>query len=283
MKNVFIIVFCLFSFLLLAQEEGRTVIPLNGEWEFDQTETAFPPTRFTRKIPVPGLIHLAVPRIKQYELFFQRPEDPVSVGSYNFLAGMDYIPMYNWYRRKIKIDKNLSDQQLFLTIKKSQYVTVVYVNGILIDRSIECYTPIDVNITSAVKFGEDNEILIQVGDRARLPSEAAGSTDKEKVRYLPGIWDDVFISATGRLKVDKVLFLPSLAKKTVTTKMLVRSMYPPQMEYGARMEDSCRVEFTVKEKKSGRTVAHHTLEGRAKRDNKTYFELNIPVEEPVAW
>ena len=85
-------------------------------------------------------------------------------------------------------------------------------NGHQVGSSMECYTPMDFNITSAVKYGSDNEILIQVGDRAWLPSEAAGGTDKEKVHYLPGIWDDVFITATGKMRVDKILFLPSLAK-----------------------------------------------------------------------
>ena len=66
MKKILTIIFCFCSFWLSAQEEGRIVISLNGEWEFDQTKTAFPPARFTRKIPVSGLIHLAVPRIEQY-------------------------------------------------------------------------------------------------------------------------------------------------------------------------------------------------------------------------
>jgi len=284
MKKLFaLIVFCFCASLLIAQE-GRTVISLNGEWEFDQTKTAFPPARFTRKIPVPGLIHLAVPRVAEYNKFFQSGEqDAVIQENHNFIEDMDYTPMYNWYRKKIRIDQNLSGQQLFLTIKKSQYTTMLYVNGMFIGRSIECWTPIDMDITGAVKFGEENEILILVGDRAWLPSEAAGGTDKEKAHYLPGIWDDVFISATGKIRVDRVLFLPSLAKKTVTAKILVRSLYPPQMEYGAPMWDNCKMEFVVKEKISGRTVATQTLEGRAKRDNKTFFELNIPLEQPVAW
>ena len=153
------LVFCLCALHLFAIEEGRTVISLNGEWEFDQTKTAFPPVRFTRKIPVPGLIHLAVPRVAEYDKFFQSSADAVTQENHNFLEDMDYTPMYNWYRRKVKIDKSLSDKQLFLTIKKSQYVTVVYVNGMLIDRSMECYTPIDVNITGAVKFGEENVLI----------------------------------------------------------------------------------------------------------------------------
>ena len=284
MKKIFtFLVFCLFSYLLFAQEEGRQVISLNGEWEFEQTKTAFPPVRFTRKIPVPGLVHLAVPRIEQYDLFFQRPTTDAEMQEQHNFLDLDYTPMYNWYRRTVRIDKNLSEQQLFLTIKKSQYVTNVFVNGMWMGSSMECYTPIDFNITGATKFGEENEILIQVGDRAWLPSEAAGSTDKEKIRYMPGIWDDVFISATGILRVDKVLFLPSLANESVTAKILVRNINPPQMLVGARMEDRLRMEFTVREKKSGETVAQQTLEGLAKRDNRTYFELEIPVKDPVAW
>ena len=79
--------------------------------------------------------------------------------------------MYNWYKRKVFIDEKFKDEQLFLTIKKSQYVTRVFVNGHQVGSSMECYTPMDFNITSAVKYGSDNEILIQVGDRAWLPSE----------------------------------------------------------------------------------------------------------------
>ena len=282
-KAISLLLFYFFTLPLLAQETGRTVISMNGEWEFEQTKTAFPPARFTRKIPVPGLIHLAIPRIEQYDKFFQRPSKSAEMQEQHNFLDLDYTPMYNWYRRKIRIENKLSGQQLFLTIKKSQYVTVVYVNGMLMERSMECYTPIDVNITGAVNFGEDNEILIQVGDRAWLPSEAAGSTDKEKIRYLPGIWDDVFISATGKLRVDKVLFLPSLAKKTVTAKILIRNINPPQMLVGETMEDRCRMEFSVSEKKSGKIVAHQMMEGQAIRDNRTYFELEIPVEEPVAW
>lgn len=280
MKKIIIFLLCCCTWSLGAQV--RQTISLNGEWEFEQTPTAFPPQKYTRKIPVPGLIHLATPRIEQYDKFFQRPAETKLVEQFNFL-NRDYTPMYNWYKRNIRLDKSLSDQQIYLTVKKSQYVTQVYVNGRFMGHSVECYTPIDLNITDAVRFGEENEILIQVGDRAWLPSEAAGGTDKEKVHYLPGIWDDVYITATGRLKADKVLFLPSLAQETVTVKTRLRSAYPPQMLFGDPMEDSCRIEITVKEWKSGRIVARKEIEGVAKRDNRSYFETDLRLERPVAW
>lgn len=263
-------------------DNGRITISLNGEWSFDQTEKAFPPKHFTRKIPVPGLIHLARPKISQYDKFFKKPDGVELVEQFNFLE-RDYVPMYNWYKRKVHVADSLSGKQLFLTIKKSQYVTRVFVNGYEIGSSMECYTPMSFNMTNAVRFGDDNEILIQVGDRAWLPSEVAGSTDKEKVHYLPGIWDDVFITATGNLRVEKALFLPSLAKKEVKIKTLVRSMYPPQMLFGDKMSDACRMELRIKEKQSGRIVSSKTIAGLAKRDNMTYFETTMHLDEPKAW
>lgn len=273
---------CCFLSVFAWADDGRTTISLNGEWDFDQTELAFPPRKYTRKIPVPGLVHLARPKISQYEKFFKKPDGVELVEQFNFLE-RDYTPMYNWYKRKVFIDEKFKDEQLFLTIKKSQYVTRVFVNRHEVGASMECYTPMDFNITSAVKYGSDNEILIQVGDRAWLPSEAAGGTDKEKVHYLPGIWDDVFITATGKMRVDKVLFLPSLAKGLVTVKTLVRSLYPPQMLYGDKMKDSCKIEYCVKEKTTGRIVGKKMIGGEAKRDNRTYFETSISLDNPKAW
>ena len=78
-----------------------------------------------------------------------------------------------------------------ITLKKSQYVTQVYINGMDMGTSMACYTPVEFPVNKAIKFGAENEILIRVGDRIWLPAEAAGGTDKEKEHYLPGIWDDV--------------------------------------------------------------------------------------------
>jgi len=57
-------------------DTGRAVMNLNGRWEFEQTETAFPPERFTRSIPVPGLIDSAEPKIEQYQKYFSGTHQP---------------------------------------------------------------------------------------------------------------------------------------------------------------------------------------------------------------
>jgi beta-galactosidase len=92
-------------------------------------------------------------------------------------------------------------------------VTQVYINGIDMGTSVECYTPIEMPITRALKFGEENEILIKVGDRFWLPPQAAGSTDKEKEHYLPGIWDDVELIVSGDIQVNNTLISAGCKKR----------------------------------------------------------------------
>jgi len=251
-----------------ASQEGRTVINLNGTWDFEQTENAFPPERFTRKIPVPGLIHLAEPKVDQFDAL---------------LTG-DYKPRYNWYRRGFHVPAELKNSQAVVCLLKSMYVTQVFVNGMDAGTSISCYTPVEFPVTRGIRFGEMNELLIRVGDRAWLPSAAAGGTDKEKIAYLPGIWDDVSISFTGRLRAHRVLVLPSVAEKKVTAKVLVRSFYYSQVQYGDPMEDLCRVSMTVREKISGKVIGPPVVQSlNARRDNLTPIAIDVPMNQARLW
>ena len=224
-----------------AQNEGK-IINLNGQWDFDQTTDAFPPKKFTRKCPVPGLIHLAEPKIEAYDKLFKRPDQVLADEAYDYRK-LQYEPKYSWYKKVVNIPADLKGSEAMLSILKSKYVTQVYINGKDVGQSISCYTPIDFKVTNALKFGADNEILIRVGERIWLPPQAAGSTDKEKVNYIPGIWDDVSLSFSGKQKIIKNLILPSVKDKNVTVKLLIRNFYPQQVMYGDQMIDTIRGEI----------------------------------------
>jgi beta-galactosidase/beta-glucuronidase len=261
----------------------RVTLNLNGTWEFDQTQTAFPPQRFTRRIPVPGLIHLAQPRIDQYDQLFLIDTDNVTGVSGNPYTA-PYRPRYNWYRRTVTVDAALKGQQATLTIMKSKYVTEVFVNGLKVGSSMACYTPVDCDVTRALRYGAENEILISVGDRAWLPSAAAGSTDKEKVNYLPGIWDDVTLSFTGPFRIHRTLLLPSIQEQKVTAKLLVHNFYLAQIEYGDPKEDTCRLAIQLVERKSGRSIGRPvTAEARIIRDRRSEVIVEVPVPDPHLW
>ena len=283
MEKLISILLPMFFVCTCAASEARTTIELNGIWDFDQTKTAFPPKAFTRKIPVPGLIHLAEPRIDQYEIFFPRP-DTVDYNLHHDLLNRHYEPRYNWYKRSVFVPEELKDSKAMLTILKSKYVTQVFVNGMDMGTSIACYTPIDLPVTDAIRFGRENEILIRVGDRAWLPPEAAGSTDKEKVNYLPGIWDDVSLSFTGNFRVHRELVLPYVSQNKVKVKLLIRNYYPSQTFHGARLKDLCTISVTIRQAKSEKIVAGPVMHKMdIIRDNLTELVLDIPIENAHLW
>ncbi|MCX6253621.1 MAG: glycoside hydrolase family 2 [Bacteroidia bacterium] len=283
MKHSVISILILIINVQFAQAQNpRTVISLNGTWEFDQTTEAFPPEKFTGKIPVPGLIHLAEPKIIEYDKFFKRPGKPEAKEQFN-LYNLDYTPRYSWYRKTVFIPEELENSEGIITIKKSQYVTQVYINGMDLGTSMACYTPIEFPVHKAIKFGADNEILIKVGERIWLPAEAAGGTDKEKEHYLPGIWDDVSLSFTGNIRINRLLVLPSVANKKLTIKTQVRSLIPAQIFYGDPMDDSVNLEVVISEKISGKEVVSAQGWFMAKRDNLTEMTLEIPFSDFTTW
>ncbi len=270
------------TLVLPVSGDERRVISLNGTWQFEQTLQAFPPEKFTRTIPVPGLVHLAEPRIEDYDLFFRRP-DRVEAKQEHNLYDIDYTPRYSWYRKRVFIPVEMEGKEAMITIKKSQYVTQVYVNGMDMGTSMACYTPVEFPVSRALRFGTENEILIRVGDRVWLPAEAAGGTDKEKEHYLPGIWDDVQLSFTGKIRIHRLLALPSVAGKKVSVKAQLRNFIPAQVFYGETMDDSLLFEVEISEKLSGKVIASRNGIFTSKRDNLTEVNLDIPLTGFKSW
>ena len=280
-KIFFAFLFLLLSVFSFSQNQGKK-INLNGVWDFEQTTNAFPPQNFTRKCPVPGLIHLAEPKIDDYHKLFKRPEQVLANEAYDYRK-LDYQPKYSWYKKSIFIHENLKDMEVMLSILKSKYVTQVYINGKDVGQSISCYTPIVFDVKDALLFGKENEILIRVGERIWLPPQAAGSTDKEKVHYIPGIWDDVFLSFSGKQKILNKLVLPSVKENKITVKLLVRNFYPQQVMYGDKMRDSVNAKIVIREKISGKIVAEGSTSGETVRDNETQLSVEIPVQHFEKW
>jgi beta-galactosidase len=279
---LFLLITVLITGKIVYAQESRTTIHLNGTWEFDQTTDAFPPKKFTRTIPVPGLITMATPRIDDYDKFVRRPGTVIASDQHN-LYDLDYTPRYSWFRKTIVIGKEMQGKEVTISLKKSQYVTQVFINGIDMGTSMACYTPVEFRCTAAVKWGAENEILIRIGDRLWLPSEAAGGTDKEKEHYLPGIWDDVALYFTGDLSVNRLLVLPNVDEKKIRVKALIRNFRSSQIFYGDAMNDSVSLTLVVKEKESGRELTRVTRGYNTRRDNLTEIEMDVQLPEFTAW
>jgi len=286
---LFLLLFCA-CFSGISQH--AETIKLNGIWEFEQSVHAFPPASFTRTIPVPGLITLAKPRIDQYDRLFPISNKPdkewfgsgANDDQYEQTAPEKYEPRYNWYRRSILIPREKEGKEVVLTLKKSKYVTQVFVNGQDMGTSIACYTPIDLQVTRAIQFGEVNEVLIRVGDFAWLPPEAAGSSDKEKQNYIPGIWDDVQLSFTEKIRIHRCLILPDINNEEVNVKLQVQNFYPSQQTSRGDKYNDCTFDILIRERSSGRTVSNISgIEFRSKKFNRTILEQKVPLKDAHLW
>jgi len=109
----------------------RHQINLCGEWDFEQTEKAYPPKKFTRKIAVPGLVDLAHPPIDQYDELFMG----------------DHDPKYSWYRCEFLVPPEQVGKKAILTLLKSRFNTQVILNDIDLGTYMECSTPIECDLT----------------------------------------------------------------------------------------------------------------------------------------
>ncbi len=272
--------------------QHQTTMSLNGTWKFDQTLDAFPPKRFSRSIPVPGLITQASPRIEQYDRLFaitRKPEKEwfgqgAPADQYENRVREKYQPRYNWYRRTLQVPAEMEGKEVVLTLKKSKYVTQVYVNGMDMGSSMACYTPLDFRITGAVNYGRENEILIRVGDYAWLPPAAAGSSDKEKHTYIPGIWDDVELSFTEKIRVHRCLVLPDIVKNEVLVKLQIESFYPSQLTTASPRYDSCSMDIEILESASGKMVSRLDKVGfLAARNKRVVVEQKISLPDARLW
>ncbi len=246
----------------------RHILELNGLWEFEQTKTALPPTRFTRTIPVPGLIDLAAPRIDQYEEYFQGTHEP----------------RYSWYRTTFRVPAEHREKYAVLTLRKSRFNTQVLLNGHDLGTYMECNTPIDCNLNEFINQDGTNELLIRIGDRAWLPKQSATGIDREKFTDIPGIWDDVFITFTGPFRVERSLILPDLKNDSATVKILIenhaniinRSMYLIDVQGTASV--------VIREKDSGKPATEEIKQDFTLRcQNRTSLTFQIPVNDPHSW
>src|SRR6056297_1314633 len=175
MKN-FLLVSLILSILSACsvEREKRSIMNLNGEWEIEKTGLYSEiPENFSSKIPVPGLVDMADPGLEEVD--------------------SNYHNSLYWYRKIFKIEKA---DLIRLKINMAKYHTRVYLNGQYVGENVYNFTPGVFNIKSFLEEGE-NELIISVGSRNNLPDTVIDGHDFEKIRYIPGIYDDVKIISSG--------------------------------------------------------------------------------------
>jgi beta-galactosidase len=200
----------------------RTTISLNGTWDIEDSKDANAvPVLWNHKAPVPGLAHSAQPAFSHVDEFDSRMVIqnriangilPNSAMVYN--AG---VPRQDrnwfWYRRTFELSTTSS--VAILRINKAQFGTAVWVNGVKIGDHLPCFTAAVFDVSNALRKGQ-NELIVRVGAHPGvLPPTVSGGTDFEKIRWTPGIYDNVSLALSENPAIENVQIAPKIAESSI--------------------------------------------------------------------
>ncbi len=236
-------------------DNKRSVISLNGTWEIARTESgASIPLVFTAKSPVPGLVDMASPAIDAQDTIYENA-------------------VY-WHKRLLPVN-NLKSDVIQLKINKSCYHTRIYVNGKLAGENVYSFTPTLIDIKPFLyEDGSANELVIAVGCRNNLPDSVTNGWDFEKIKYTPGIYDDVKIIQSGNPHISNVQIVPDIMNKQIRV----------LAELQAEGKDRAVVSYTVRESVSRLITARgHIRQRTGGTDMITVVDLIIPMENMKLW
>ncbi len=247
--------FCLCVLLLSPVSAQRVTVPLDGTWQIEdsQAPTEFPKV-WRHEVPVPGLANLASPPFPNVDLFDSREliDNRIRAKALPESARIDAVGIsrqqrnYFWYRRTFRVQER--KQVAILKIGKAQFGTRVWLNGKNVGDHSGCFTAGYFDLTKAMKWESDNELIVRVGAHpAALPPFVPTGTDLEKLKWTPGIYDKISISLSDNPVIETVQVASKLEPPRIVVQTLVRN-------YGdASTTASIRHEVT--EWRSGRPVA----------------------------
>ncbi len=194
----------------------RSVISLNGMWEVAESMDTIPPQDFTREIPVPGLIDLALPAFKNSgyrysDLGRDTTGDP------------EFGRKYYWYRKVLDLDQDPGDFAI-LKVHKAKFGHVVYVNGHYVGSYHFCFTPSFFDISKFLNYNSGNEILIRVGASPdQLPENIPFGFEIEKSVYYSGIYDRVELFTGNYPYIENVQVVPDIEDKTARVILYIQN------------------------------------------------------------
>jgi len=241
---------------------ARTVVSLDGQWEIAEGRLDEVPTRFDRRVPVPGLVDLATPP-------FESPGSTVSPAERRQRKRpADPRREAFWYRRFFRLEGPVPEVAR-LKVNKACYGTKVILNGKIVGEHGPNWTPGWFDVRPLLKGGgEANELLIRVGaSLAQVPPHLTEGWDFEKSRYIPGIYDSVQLILSGLPHIVNVQTVPDVEKRCV--RAVVELDRPA----------SATVKAMVREAKSGRVVGEGSAEARA----AGRVELTVQIREARLW
>lgn len=223
---------CLLLSLLIAADQPRNEISLNGPWQVQRvSELQSPPTGGAwAECTVPG-----------------------------YLSGTNY--QRAWFRRSFEVPTTFRGKRLKLHFGGVKYNSQVFVNGKNVGGCFGGYEAFTLDVTDAVRFDGPNDLVVGCHDwtgvftsekeKVAFPDRS----DADSVRSVPadrilspvggifgsyGIWDNVTLEALSAVYIKDVFVKPSVRKKELLVEYTLVNESGSEVEakLGAIVEDA---------------------------------------------
>ena len=146
-----------------------------------------------------------------------------------------YNPDYEgvaYYRRTFLPERKYENKTIRLRFGAVNYSAEVFLNGTTLGKHEGGYTPFEFDITDAVRFDEDNLLVVRVVDP---PNDGSGKAiDGLKHMEIPsgkeswyvnfsGIWQDVELIISDKTYIDTAVVTPNIGDGSITVRLVVKS------------------------------------------------------------
>lgn len=225
--------------------EREQWLNLNGEWEFGFDDRD----------------------VGEQEAWYEKgklPEKIIVPFCYQSkMSGIESKQMHEilWYRRDFDLPEGFADQRVFLNFGAVDYEAKVWVNGKLAGGHIGGHTPFKIDITDFLNKGS-NSLAVKVIDRYECVQPRGKQYWKrqpDRCWYTPtsGIWQTVWLEATGAAYIDKVLTTPDIDSRNVVfevylNKALESAVLSLEISYGGNLKK--KLDVTISERITKITV-----------------------------
>ncbi len=173
-------------------EAIRQTQSLDGQWQVEQGALDDNvPTAFNHTTPVPGFITEATPRFN--------------------LVGVESDEREAfWYKKSFTAPADATDLAN-LCLHKAKYGVKVWLNGKEVGEHYGVFSLSEYNLSSAIRYGQENELVIRVGaEHSALPEFIPYGSDVEKSGWYPGLWDSVSVVYTGKYSIVRTKVDPDI-------------------------------------------------------------------------
>ncbi len=223
---------------------------LNGEWQFEIDNARSGEARGLQNEGVTLVDTITVPFC---------PESTLSgVGNTDFILGV-------WYKRKVVLPSQNGITRLHFGAV--DYACKVFVNGALVGEHMGGYASFWVDITAALREGE-NEIVVYAEDDTRDPMIPSGKQSQSFYSWgcyytrTTGIWQTVWLEFLPHEHIEHVTFTPNRLEGSVTITTSIVGC----------ADFSCNITF------DGKPMGQHTLASASGT-----LTFTVPLAESHLW